>query len=57
MKKWELFGWQMHNDRKANYASKITHPLFFRNKTRTLDEEKNKCALMMIIFDATPWRY
>jgi hypothetical protein len=36
----ELFEFQMHDDRKTNDASKYTHPLFFRNNPRTLDEEK-----------------
>jgi hypothetical protein len=36
----ELFELQKHDDRKTNDASKNTHPLFFRNNHRKLDEEK-----------------
>ena len=45
MKKPELFWWQKHDDMKTNDASKSTHPLFFPNNTRKLDEEKNKSVI------------
>ena len=55
--KCELIELLKQDDRKTNYASKITHPLFRRKNPCKLDGDKNKCELLMMISDANQWGY
>ena len=56
-KKSELSGLRMHDDRKTNNAPKSTHTLFLETTIENSTTRKNKCELMTMTFDATPWGY